>query len=249
MVNTVQVGPFEVADVSRDQLQRALVAQLLRTDAPVRVFALHVGGLNKARDPQFVSTLNRAEWLYADGASVVLLARAAGAKNIQRAPTTDLAHVVIDALADALGREVRIALVGGPPGLAEKAAGRLEQLHRARVVVAQNGYQDAWVSTVRELGRAHPDVVFIGLGMPAEARWVSEHLKELPPSLVMTCGGWFGFLAGQESRAPAVVQRHGLEWLWRLMQSPRLGFRYAAGLGTTVRVLVSTLRRRWSGAS
>ncbi|WP_157936936.1 WecB/TagA/CpsF family glycosyltransferase [Geodermatophilus chilensis] len=238
---SVRVGPFDVVDLSRAQLAEALVEAWAVATRPIRVFALHVGGLNRARDAAFVALLDDAEWCYADGASVVLVARAAGARHIQRAPTTDLAHAVLDLVAARAGGEVTFAMVGGPAGLADRAARRLEAEHPARCVFTSDGFRSDWAPVLEQLKNARPDVVFVGMGMPREAEWVSAHVDSLAPGLVMTCGGWFGFLAGEESRAPAVFQRHGIEWVWRLVQSPRLLSRYARGALTTAHLFASAL--------
>lgn len=240
-VELARVGPFEVVDLSRRQLAEALVADWAAATRPIRVFALHVGGLNRERDADFVALLSDAEWCYADGASVVLVARAAGARDIQRAPTTDLAHAVLDLVAARAGGEATFAMLGGPPGLADRAARRLEAEHRARCVYTSDGFRSDWTPVLEELKGARPDVVFVGMGMPREAQWVSAHVDSLAPGLVMTCGGWFGFLAGEESRAPAIVQRHGIEWVWRLVQSPRLLSRYTRGTLTTARLFLTAL--------
>ena len=50
------------------------------------------------------------------------------------------------------------------------------------------------------------------MGAPREMRWVRQHLGELPDALIITCGGWFGFLTGREGRAPRMLRRPGLEW-------------------------------------
>lgn len=247
-VETVGVGPFAVADVSRRRLTESLVAAYDSATKPVRVFALHVGGLNRGRDQDFVRLLNSAEWLYADGAAVVLVARAAGAEEVQRAPTTDLAHSVLDALGEKLGRAVRVALIGGPPGLAELAGRRLVEEHGVEIVAVSDGFRDDWSSVLTLLREQRPDVTVVGMGMPREAEWVTDSLSQLPHGLVLTCGGWFGFLAGQETRAPAIVQKFGVEWLWRLAQSPRLASRYTSGMWTTVRLVVQTYRARLRGA-
>ncbi|MGK5172096.1 WecB/TagA/CpsF family glycosyltransferase [Geodermatophilus sp. CPCC 205761] len=235
-VEPVRVGPFRVVDLAREQLAEALAQDWAEATRPIRVFALHVGGLNRWRDAGFVDLLGGAEWCYADGASVVLVARAAGAVDIQRAPTTDLAHAVLDLIAARAGGEATFALVGGPPGLAERAAQRLEAEHGARCVFTSDGFQEDWVPVLEGLKSVRPDVVFVGMGMPTEAQWVTAHIDHLAPGLVMTCGGWFGFLAGEESRAPAVLQRYGVEWLWRLLQAPRLLTRYVRGAVTTARL-------------
>ncbi len=75
--------------------------------------------------------------------------------------------------------------------------------------------------------------------------WSEQHLNELPSGLLLTCGGWFGHLVGDERRAPRVLRRSGLEWIARVAQSPsRLGPRYARGIGVTASLAISTLYRR-----
>lgn len=91
------------------------VAATPATDNPSLVYALHVGGLLHLDDAEFLEALDGADLVYADGAAVVVLAKAAGAVDIERASTTDIGLPVIAALATRLGRQVRVALVGGPP--------------------------------------------------------------------------------------------------------------------------------------
>ena len=74
----------------------------------------------------------------------------------------------------------------------------------------------------------------IGLGAPREMVWCQRHRDELPTGLVLTCGGWFGHIVGDERRAPRMLRRSGLEWIARVAQAPkRLGPRYARGAGAT----------------
>jgi N-acetylglucosaminyldiphosphoundecaprenol N-acetyl-beta-D-mannosaminyltransferase len=75
--------------------------------------------------------------------------------------------------------------------------------------------------------------------------WVEEHAQDLPPCLVMTCGGWFGFITQDEKRAPQWVCDAGLEWTYRLAQNPRrLGKRYAKGAFSTAAIAIEILRAR-----
>jgi exopolysaccharide biosynthesis WecB/TagA/CpsF family protein len=70
-------------------------------------------------------------------------------------------------------------------------------------------------------------LLFIGLGCPKQDLFASEHRDRL--SLVQCCvGAAFDFHAGAKAIAPAWMQRHGLEWLFRLSREPRrLAIRYA----------------------
>jgi N-acetylglucosaminyldiphosphoundecaprenol N-acetyl-beta-D-mannosaminyltransferase len=64
--------------------------------------------------------------------------------------------------------------------------------------------------------------------VPREQRFFAEHGHKLPDvGLIKTSGGLFNFLSGTNRRAPALLQRLGLEWAFRLLLEPRrLGWRY-----------------------
>jgi N-acetylglucosaminyldiphosphoundecaprenol N-acetyl-beta-D-mannosaminyltransferase len=84
---------------------------------------------------------------------------------------------------------------------------------------------DAAIADVR---RASPHVVWLSLGCPKQELWMLRYAHELEPSLVAGVGAAFDFHAGTKRRAPAWVQRAGLEWLHRLVSEPRrLASRYA----------------------
>lgn len=243
MTTRVEVGPFVVDDLSYDDAVEAAVALAAEDrDEPSRAYALHVGGLNHRRDVEFVAEMASAELVYADGGSVVLLAKLAGADRVERAPTTDLGWSILRSLGDRLGRATRIAMIGGPPGLAERAGAALEQGGAGTVVFTADGYQEDWTSVLTQLGDTQPDVCVIGMGAPREMLWVRQWYGQLPNALVLTCGGWFGFLAGEEQRATGVLRRPGLEWIARVAQSPRrLGARYFRGVGSTAVLAIQTV--------
>jgi N-acetylglucosaminyldiphosphoundecaprenol N-acetyl-beta-D-mannosaminyltransferase len=242
----VEVGPFIVDDLSSEGAVTRIadLAERFAAVRPVIAYALHVGGLNNRSDSEFVVAMRRADVVYADGGSIVLLARLAGAKELQRAPTTDIGWALLLELGNRLGRPARVALVGGADGLAGRAGRKLEDGTGAQVVLAEHGYHEDWSGVLNSLQRARPDIVLVGLGAPREMKWVERHRRELPPALVLSCGGWFGHIVGEEARAPAFLRRSGLEWIARLAQAPRrLAPRYARGALSTVALAAPLLLR------
>ena len=221
-IETVQIGPFRIADLSyRDCLCK--LVEMAGTGQRL-AYALHIGGLTLDDDDEYAQATEDADIHYADGIAVVNLARRAGAVNIERSPTTDLAPDLLRLLPEG----TRIGLIGGPPGLAKLAGLRLEEEFGVQVVFALHGYGEAQPDVLQSLPTAA--VVFVGLGAPLEMKWVQQNRAILPPALIVTCGGWFGFVLGRETRAPRFVQAIGGEWAWRLAHSPgRLGRRYLLG--------------------
>jgi N-acetylglucosaminyldiphosphoundecaprenol N-acetyl-beta-D-mannosaminyltransferase len=241
------VGPFTLGDLSYLEVVGA-AAKLAAGDRgrPARAYALHVGGLNHRQDADFVEEMRAAELVYADGGSIVLLAKLAGARRVQRTPTTDMGWDVLRVVGQRLGRPARLALIGGPPGLANRAGAALEDGGAGTVVFESDGFQHDWEPVLDRLVAAHADACLVGMGAPREMLWVRTWYHRLPDTLVLTCGGWFGFLAGDERRAGRLLRRSGLEWIARVAQSPRrLGGRYARGALSTGVVAAQTLGDRW----
>jgi N-acetylglucosaminyldiphosphoundecaprenol N-acetyl-beta-D-mannosaminyltransferase len=244
---TVPVGPFRLLDLDKKRLVEAIADTAVAEygSKPTLAFACHVGGLNLRRDRAFVDAMQRADLAYADGVSVIALMKLAGAKSVERHPTTDLGWETLEALTERLGRPVRVALLGGPEGLSARAGEVMEKEPHVEVVLTEHGYHTDWDPVLERLGKAEYDVLVVGLGMPTEALWAAKHVDALPNALVLTCGGWFGYIVGEEKRAPEWMRNSGLEWVARIAQSPgRLWKRYASGALSTAAMVPTALRGR-----
>ena len=84
---------------------------------------------------------------------------------------------------------------------------------------------------VEAINAADPDLLWIGMTAPKQEKWTYSHWNELNIHChVGTIGAVFDFFAGTVERAPMWWQRHGLEWLYRLLKEPkRMWRRYIIG--------------------
>lgn len=84
---------------------------------------------------------------------------------------------------------------------------------------------------VEAINVADPDLLWIGMTAPKQEKWTYSHWNELNIHChVGTIGAVFDFFAGTVERAPMWWQRHGLEWLYRLLKEPkRMWRRYIIG--------------------
>lgn len=79
---------------------------------------------------------------------------------------------------------------------------------------------------ISAINSADPDLLWIGMTAPKQEKWTYGHWNELDIHChVGTVGAVFDFFAGTTKRAPIWWQRHGLEWLYRLLSEPRRMFR------------------------
>lgn len=95
------------------------------------------------------------------------------------------------------------------------------------------------------INAADPDLLWIGMTAPKQEKWTYSHWNELNIHChVGTIGAVFDFFAGTVERAPVWWQRHGLEWLYRLLKEPkRMWRRYI--IGNTLFLFNIIFRERW----
>ena len=95
------------------------------------------------------------------------------------------------------------------------------------------------------INAADPDLLWIGMTAPKQEKWTFSHWDELNIHChVGTIGAVFDFFAGTVERAPVWWQRHGLEWLYRLLKEPkRMWRRYI--IGNALFLLNVIFRERW----
>jgi N-acetylglucosaminyldiphosphoundecaprenol N-acetyl-beta-D-mannosaminyltransferase len=71
------------------------------------------------------------------------------------------------------------------------------------------------------INQAAPDVLWVGLGLPKQERWIYEHRGRLKAPVVIAVGAAFKFVSGTVECAPRWVSDRGLEWAWRFVHEPR----------------------------
>lgn len=73
---------------------------------------------------------------------------------------------------------------------------------------------------IKKINEAKPDFIWVGLGAPKQEQWMAEHQGQME-GLMIGVGAGFDYHAGNIKRAPLWMQRHNLEWFYRLCQEPR----------------------------
>lgn len=186
----------------------------------------------------------------ADGMSVVRAShKYANVKIPERVATTDWFH---DAAATAAKLGISFYIMGASDGVNDKAVAEIRRLYPTlRIAGSRDGYfEDSELTRIaQEINDAGTDVLWLGIGNPRQLL-VAQKLKPLLRNVtwIRTCGGLLDHLAGVHARAPLFLQRHGLEWAWRMALEPRrLFWRY---LTTNIHAMYrmrfhSEKSRRW----
>ena len=73
---------------------------------------------------------------------------------------------------------------------------------------------------VDKINETKPDFVWVGLGAPKQEKWMAAHQGRVN-ALMIGVGAGFDYHAGNIKRAPEWMQKHNLEWMYRLLQDPK----------------------------
>ena len=179
-------------------------------------------------DAELRAIIDRCEVVSADGQAVVWASRILGDPLPTRVAGIDLMQRLLER---AEARGYRVFILGATPEVLERAAERIRARHpRIALVGMRDGYfleaDDAAVAA--EVAAARPDILFVAMPSPRKEHWLGRYGPGLGVPFVMGVGGSVDVIAGVTKRAPALWQKLGLEWAYRLLQEPRrLMGRYA----------------------
>lgn len=179
------------------------------------------------RDPEYRRILEKSAAVWPDGSGVKLAGRLLGFAVPENVNGTDMFPLLCDG-------KYSIWLLGAAPGVAAQAAERVRSLFpAARIVGCSHGFfadDDSERRLIEAVNAADPDLLLVALGVPKQEKWMAAHLHELHCGAVIGVGGLLDFISGRIPRAPRLLRRLGMEWIWRLAMEPkRLFRRYVIG--------------------
>lgn len=175
------------------------------------------------------SALNEYSFLLQDGIAIFLALKILGFKNIFRNTGTDLHLKILDY---AQNMNKKVFFYGGSYEAKNRIKSRISSLFpNLTVVGVEYGDLSISKSVINRINELCPDILFIGLGTPKQELWILENKLKVNVPLIISVGSGIEFLAGTEKRAPIMMQRFGLEWLYRMVINPRrLWKRYLLGI-------------------
>ncbi len=188
----------------------------------------------------------------ADGNPIVWLSRVAS-RPVALAPGSDL---VVPLARIAAAEGVPIALLGATAPVLAAAGAALRALVPGLEIAAElapsqnfDAHGAEADDLLAELGRSGAGLTLLALGAPRQETFAARGREILPHMGFVSIGAGLDFLAGSQTRAPRWVRRLALEWLWRMLSSPRrLAVRYLKCALILPRLAVMALRQRLAGA-
>jgi N-acetylglucosaminyldiphosphoundecaprenol N-acetyl-beta-D-mannosaminyltransferase len=245
---SAEPGRVRFLDLPLDPLDMDDTIRAIEQRVEAGTPGVHVG-LNAANlvaahdDPAYRADLVAADLCSADGQSVVWGARQFGIPVPERVTGIDLMERLLDAARD---HGWGVYLLGAKSETVVRLAVSLRDAG-VRVDGYRDGYFDPEESraVAGEVRRSGAALLFVALPSPEKERFMIGFARPAGVPFSIGVGGAFDVLAGDLHRAPRIMQRTGMEWLYRLVQEPkRLFGRYASTNTRYLLLLAQAASRR-----
>ena len=165
--------------------------------------------------------ISHAELITPDSEGIRWAARRQGAPLPERVSGVEIVERLCER---SVTTGYRLYFLGAAPGVAEQAKARMEAKYPgAQIVGTRNGFfTEAELPGILDAIRtARPDVVCVAFGIPKQEKWIAAHRATLGVPVLIGVGGTLDVLSGTVKRAPLLMRRLKLEWLWRVLSNPK----------------------------
>lgn len=199
-------------------------------------------------DDDFRQAYAAQDFVVADGNPIVWMSKLAG-RPVGLAPGSELIEPIAKRAAAA---GVSVGLVGSTDDVLAAAEDGLLKcvpgLNISARIAPPMGFDpdgpDA-DAIFEELEISGTRMVFLALGAPKQERMAARGRHIVPQIGFASIGAGLDFISGHQVRAPVIVRKLALEWLWRMLSNPRRLFaRYMMCIAILPRHLFNALRLR-----
>lgn len=221
----VRVLGSRVHIVQMDDIMRQMEFWISR--GPSRCHQIVVTGFHGIweahKHPDIKRMLNQSPLWVPDGIAPLAIARLRGAPKKERTPGRDIMKRFFE-IANEKG--YKSFFYGDTQGTLDAMKANVERDYPNHQVVGcisppfRPLTPEEDEAYIQQINDAKPDVVWVGLGLPRQERWIHERLSRLKVPVALGVGAAFRFVAGTVDSCPPTIGSLGLEWAYRLVKEP-----------------------------
>ncbi|MQS89134.1 WecB/TagA/CpsF family glycosyltransferase [Companilactobacillus mishanensis] len=177
--------------------------------------------LSARKNTRFSNIVNNADYVIPDGIGIIKGANTLGTPMHGRITGFDTLMYLVKTAND---KKLKVYLLGAKPEVIKASADRIKREFTGIDLVGyHDGYFDDDKKIAEDIAAKKPNIVLVALGSPKQEYFINQ-FRDLNPAIWIGVGGSFDVFSGTKKRAPKIVQKLSLEWLYRLLKEPtRIG--------------------------
>lgn len=213
------------------------IKEAIRTKRQIHHVVVNAGKMvAMQKDPELRESVNQSDLINADGQAVVWASRLLGKPLKERVAGIDIMENLVT---EAAREGFKIYFFGAKEAVVSKVVSTYKMRFGEEIIAGyRNGYfaKEEEAEIAMRIGQSGADILFVAISSPTKEHFLYRNrdlLKNV--HFIMGVGGSFDVVSGLVKRAPAWMQRAGLEWFYRFIQEPgRMWKRYLVGNTTFV---------------
>lgn len=171
------------------------------------------------------------DYILADGILFVLMLRILGVRT--KRVSFDMSSLAPLVFSQAETSNSSIAIIGSAEGVVESAVASLRTDYpKLNVIELRNGYfkdKEETAHYIEKLSSLSPDIVIVGMGTPNQERFINALSRSGWEGTAFTCGGFLHQTSKKgNTYYPKIFDKLHLRWLYRIIDEPKLFYRYFA---------------------
>ena len=223
MRDTIRILGIDIDNISIDEAGEITSNLIKESNKSCKmVFAPNTEFIMMAqKDKEFYDILKKADLATPDSVGVMMGGKKQKKPFKQRIPGQAYFRKVLE-----VGEKENwtFYLLGGKGDVPRLAAENVKKdFPNINIVGYHEGFfeKDSEEEVIAEINSLEPNVLFVAMGAPLQEKWIAKHQSELKCDIAAGQGGTFDYEAGIIKRAPVIIQKLGIEWLWRLILQPK----------------------------
>ncbi len=182
------------------------------------------GIISATKDENFYNILSSFDYNLPDGQPSVWIAKLKGAKKIKRCfgPYLFKQMMIVTA-----SKKVNHYFCGGKKGVADRLTKSCNELFNNYNIVGTycppfREIEEIEIQNIAmDINSKATDILWIGISTPKQELLAKRLSRYTNVKLIITIGAAFDYYTGSIKIAPPMIQKFGLEWLFRLILEPR----------------------------
>ena len=187
-----------------------------------KIFFTNVHTIHLAKkDKRFRDIVNNADLCLPDGSGLKIAGKIFSTPVIENLNGTDFTPIILN---HAQKEGWKIYLLGARQNILIKCAAKIEDTYQnINIVGLHSGFfkPDDMPSIIRDIKDSSPDILLVAMGSPIQEIFIDYAAKHLDNVVCLAVGGLFDFISGDKKRAPEVIRKLGLEWVFRFFNDPK----------------------------
>lgn len=213
----------QVSCLGYNELKQQVISDI-KNDKKSAIVAINPEKILKARkDSELKELLNSSTYKIPDGIGVIYASKIKKGNIKARITGIDSMEMICGLSEE---KSYRIFMYGAKEETISLAKKKLEEkFPKINIVGTINGYEKNNKKIIKTINDSKAQIVFVALGSPKQEYWIRDNKDKVCANIFQGVGGSFDVFSGNIKRAPKLMQKLGLEWLYRLLREPKRIFR------------------------